>query len=65
MRRRELVRRLELLAREHGVSVTLIREGGAHTVYVVGDVRVVVPRHREINELTARGIIDDVRRRLG
>jgi mRNA interferase HicA len=65
VKRRELIRRLEAVARERGACLTLAREGGAHTVYVVGAVRIVVPRHREINELTARGIIDDVRRGLG
>lgn len=64
MKRRDLIRQFEAIARERGASVTLVREGGAHTVYLVGVVRIVVPRHREINELTARGIIDDVRRGL-
>lgn len=34
-----------------------VREGGEHTIYRVGDKQVSVPRHREINELTAKGII--------
>lgn len=35
-----------------------IREGGSHTVIRIGDRQSAVPRHREINELTARAIIE-------
>ncbi len=35
----------------------LVREGGSHSVFRFGTQSVVIPRHREINELTARGIL--------
>jgi predicted RNA binding protein YcfA (HicA-like mRNA interferase family) len=56
VKRRDLLRHLEA----HGCE--LLREGGAHTVYVNRSVRKAsaVPRHREINELLARKICRDL-----
>ncbi|MGC4745417.1 type II toxin-antitoxin system HicA family toxin [Micromonospora sp. DT201] len=34
-----------------------VREGGSHTIYRYGPQNVVIPRHKEINEITARGIL--------
>jgi predicted RNA binding protein YcfA (HicA-like mRNA interferase family) len=56
VKRRDLVRLLEA----HGCE--LLREGGAHSVYVnrrAGKVT-AVPRHREINDLLARKICRDL-----
>lgn len=36
---------------------TFKRHGGNHDVYVKGDQREVVPRHKEVNEELARAII--------
>ena len=41
-------------------EVTVVREGGAHTVYRCGPAQFTVPRHTEINENTARGILRHV-----
>jgi len=56
VKRRDLVRHLEA----HGCE--LLREGGAHSVYVNRAARkaTAVPRHREINELLARKICRDL-----
>lgn len=56
MKRRDLVRHLE----RNGCQ--LLREGGAHTVFInraAGKVT-TVPRHREINEFLARRICKDL-----
>lgn len=37
----------------------LLRQGGSHEVWTNGTNTVSVPRHREVNELTARGILKD------
>jgi mRNA interferase HicA len=37
----------------------LIREGANHTLYRVNGNPVTIPRHREINELTAKAILKD------
>ncbi len=37
-----------------------LREGAEHTVYSYGGARVIVPRHKEINERTAQSILKAV-----
>jgi predicted RNA binding protein YcfA (HicA-like mRNA interferase family) len=56
VKRRDLVRYLEAFGCE------LLREGGAHSVYVNRRVRksTAVPRHREIDEFLARKICRDL-----
>lgn len=52
MKRRDLIKALEAAGFEKA------RDEGDHTIYCKkGYALVVVPRHREINELTARGIL--------
>lgn len=51
MKRRELEGRLQAL------GWTLARHGGRHDVWIKGEGEIVVPRHREINECTARAIL--------
>lgn len=51
MKRRELIKKLE----QNGFVLT--RHGGNHDVYVKGTVELIVPRHREINEITAKQIL--------
>lgn len=43
-------------ARRAGVELVPVREGGRHSVFACGPPRFTVPRHAEINELTAYGI---------
>jgi predicted RNA binding protein YcfA (HicA-like mRNA interferase family) len=56
VKRRDLVRHLEA----HGCE--LLRDGGAHSVYVnrVAGKVTAVPRHREINEFLAQKICKDL-----
>jgi len=51
MRRRDLEKRL----RELGWH--LVRHGARHDVWAQGERELVVPRHGEINEYTARAIL--------
>jgi hypothetical protein len=53
------MRRLADLADKYQVEMATA-EGGNHTKVSLGPVAVTVPRHREINELTARGILRHV-----
>ncbi|MCJ7680367.1 MAG: type II toxin-antitoxin system HicA family toxin [Candidatus Aminicenantes bacterium] len=55
MKRREL----EKILRE--LRWKLLRHGGKHDVWGNGDREIVVPRHIEINEYTARAIIEDAK----
>ncbi len=57
MKRAELLRNLRTVAKAHAVELALVREGGAHSVYRCGPVQFTIPRHTEINENTARGIL--------
>ncbi|MGQ0625551.1 MAG: type II toxin-antitoxin system HicA family toxin [Sporichthyaceae bacterium] len=59
MKRTDLVRKLNEIARAKGFdSLTFVREGGNHTIFAIGAVRIPVARHTEIPENTARKIID-------
>ncbi|TEB17284.1 YcfA-like protein [Pelotomaculum sp. FP] len=54
MKRRDLIKKLE------ANGFREIRDDGNHTIYKAPDKRAVqVPRHREINENTARQILKD------
>ena len=56
MKRRDLMKRLNEMAAELGLAID-ITEGGSHTKVKLGDRQTVVPRHGEINEITAKAII--------
>ena len=57
MKRADLLRRLDRLAADTGVDFRLHRHGGRLDVYRFGGAMVIVPRHREIEEQTARAIL--------
>lgn len=50
------------IAKKPGHTVDLLRDTGNHSVYVVNGQRIPVPRHREINELTAKSILSTTRK---
>lgn len=56
MKRGELVRRINKLAKAKGLTATYT-EGGSHTKVQLGGLQTTIPRHSEINEMTARGIL--------
>lgn len=60
MKRDELLRRARRAARRRDIAWALVRQGADHEIWQCGSTRVVIPRHREINEGTAL----DVQRRL-
>lgn len=55
MKRRELEKKLKKL------NWRLARHGGRHDVWTDGEREVAVPRHNEINEYTAKAIINEAR----
>jgi mRNA interferase HicA len=65
MRRAGLLRQIAKQAGVEGVDFVFVREGGSHSLYRCGTVRLVIPRHADINELTARGILAATERVLG
>ena len=58
VRRSELIKRLRKIAKDQAVEYRET-EGRSHTKVWLGSRYVTVPRHNEINELTARGILRD------
>jgi mRNA interferase HicA len=65
VKRTDLLRKITEAAAGAGVDFALVREGGSHSIFRCGSQHVVVPRHREINEHTARGIMRDLDDELG
>ena len=65
MKRAELVRRIANRAQTVGVKWEFEAEGASHEKWRCGRVRVVIPRHREINERTAEGICRGLESELG
>ncbi len=65
MRRGTLLREIGRTARRHGVEWTLVRQGGRHEVWRCGVIEVVIPRHADINDLTAVGIKRSLEGELG
>ncbi len=65
MQRARLLRRIAAAAAERRVSWVLVRQGARHELWVCGRTSVTIPRHREINELTALGICRTLEPELG
>jgi mRNA interferase HicA len=61
MKRRDLLKKLSVIAKDRGHVMTT-SEGGEHTRVLFSGIRVtVVPRHTEINEITAMRILKQAR----
>jgi mRNA interferase HicA len=52
-----LLQELRKIAKAKDLTLRLLRHGANHDLYELGSVRLTVPRHTEINEITAKGII--------
>lgn len=65
MKRVDLIKKIGAAAAATGKEFTLLREGGSHSIFRCGGQKIVIPRHREINEHTARGIMSDLDDQLG
>lgn len=64
MKRRDILNALRNMAREAGVDFSLARNGAKHDVYRLGELAITVPRHAEVNEMTAKGILKDAAKYL-
>lgn len=51
------VKKTDLERKLKQAGFELVRHGGNHDVWVKGALSVSVPRHNEINEITAKGIL--------
>lgn len=59
------MKRRDLAARLTAMGWRLVRQGGSHEIWTDGESSLAVPRHREINELTAKGILKKAGRMKG
>lgn len=64
MRKRDLVAKLRKAAKDAGLSFE-IEQGGRHEKANIDGLRIPIPRHREINDLTARSILRQAEDKLG
>ena len=58
------MRRIAEAAKEANVELVKVRQG-KHEIWSCGGQRFAVPRHAEINELTAAAILDDIAEAIG
>jgi mRNA interferase HicA len=65
LKQRELKRRIADAARERGLIWTKLRDGRQHELWQCGSTKLTIPRHRELNEYTAEGILKDLEGELG
>lgn len=65
VKRRVLIKMIADQAARTGVGWRSLRDRGDHELWVCGGVRVPIPRHREINEITALEIMKRLEEVLG
>jgi len=65
MKRTALTKKISEAAKAAGLDWVLVRHGGQHDVYQCGTARVIIPRHNDINELTALSILKHLSDILG
>ncbi|MBA2373620.1 MAG: hypothetical protein H0V74_05400 [Chloroflexi bacterium] len=65
MKRRDLIRRIGEAARDRGLVWEMLRQGADHEVWSLGGHRITIPRHREVAERTARGVLKAFEDELG
>ena len=53
MKNRDLIKKLNQAGFE------MVRNGGNHDIFKKGNIEIPVPRHKEINEMTAKKILKD------
>lgn len=57
MKRTELIKQLNKIAKAKGLALETVRDTGPHEIFRLGTLTIPVARHREINEYTAHGIL--------
>lgn len=64
MKQRDLLRKIKKMGDAKGERLEFIRNGANHDIYRIKGVPVVIPRHGEIKEGLAKGILKDVKEGL-
>ena len=59
------MKRIRAIAKSGEADLVLVRQGRNHEIWNLGRGRLVIPRHREINERTAEGVLAEAGRLTG
>ena len=59
------MKRIRAIADSAGAELVFVRQGGSHEIWSLDGGRLVIPRHRNINEHTANGVLAEARRLWG
>ena len=65
MDRRKLLKILNNEANLKGFELRKVREGGNHTIYEIGAIRVPIPMHRELNKNLVLQLVKELEPILG
>lgn len=65
VKRMDLIREISKAARRSGLLWVIVREGGNHSIFTLGDQRIPIPRHREIPDVLAIKIMKELESELG
>ncbi|MGH3313095.1 MAG: type II toxin-antitoxin system HicA family toxin [Streptomyces sp.] len=65
MKHRDLIAKIRKAARLHGVSFEKIRQRGSHEMWRCGTTQVVIPKHNEVNEITAESVCKTLEAEFG
>ena len=65
MKHRDLVKKIREAAKAADLTFEMARQKGDHEVWHCGATPVVIPKHREINEITAESICKRLEEALG
>ena len=65
MKKRELMKGIRATADSAGAELVFVRQGSNHEIWSLGGGRLVIPRHRNINEHTANSVLTEARRLTG
>ncbi|MCP3820094.1 hypothetical protein NLX86_18935 [Streptomyces sp. A3M-1-3] len=65
MKHRDLIKKIRDAAKAKGIPFEMLRQKGSHQMWVCGSIRVVIPKHSEVNEITAENIYKTLEPELG
>ncbi|WP_329177879.1 type II toxin-antitoxin system HicA family toxin [Streptomyces sp. NBC_01477] len=65
MKYRDLIGKIRKAAKAKGVLFEMQRQKGSHQMWTCGSTPVVIPKHSEVNELTAASICKTLETELG
>ncbi|MEU5075991.1 hypothetical protein AB0G76_31185 [Streptomyces asoensis] len=65
MKHRDLIKKIREAAKAQNVRFEKLRQKGSHETWVCGSTPVVIPKHTEVNEITAEGICKHLEAELG